>query len=87
MRSVEQEKNKLKITWIWLWYNDVTRILVIFGFPSIIAVAIGRLLSVDADHLQKIALAVYVFVFFWASVDNDYSNLRRIGLNEYRNKI
>ena len=80
-------QSKIERGWIWLWYNDITRLCVLTGVPSLLIVFICFLLFGSGEYLRIIAGFSYVVFFVWASVDNDYSKLRRIGMTEFRRKI
>ena len=82
-----EEKNKYKRAWIWFWYNDVTRFCVLFGIPVIPVLLVSVALFGTGEYLQALGVGTYMFFFGLALLDNDYSNLRRIGMNEYRKKL
>jgi len=73
--------------WIWFWYNDITRFCLLFGLPSIILVVVCWLVIGPGEYLRTVAMITYGVFFAWALLDNDYSNLRRIGMDEYRRKL
>jgi len=81
------ETNRLKRAWIWVWYNDITRICVLLGLPVIPVVLLTAMIVGPGEYLRTVAWITYILFFGWALIDNDYSNLRRIGMNEYRKKI
>jgi hypothetical protein len=81
------EKNKLKIAWIWIWYNDITRLSFMAGIPLIPIVYLAFIFGFPPEHLKKLAMGIYALFMIWMFADNDYSNLRRIGMNEYREKL
>lgn len=81
------ETNKFIRAWIWFWYNDITRLCVLIGVPVIPVVAATTAVFGPGEYLRTVAGVTYVLFFAWALIDNDYSNLRRIGMNEYRKKI
>lgn len=81
------ETNRLKRAWIWIWYNDITRLCVLLGLPVIPVMLIAMSIFGPGEYLRTVAGAAYILFFGWAMIDNDYSNLRRIGMNEYRKKI
>ena len=85
--GADMEKNKFKRAWIWIWYNDITRIFVLLGLPVIPILIIVSTIFGDGEYLRVVAVVTYVVFFGWALIDNNYSNLRRIGMNEYRKKI
>ena len=84
---MEIETNKFKRAWIWLWYNETTRILVLIGLPILPLIMVVGTIFGPGEYLRGVAGFSYVFLFGWGMLDNDFSNLRRIGLDEYRNKI
>ena len=81
------ETNKFVRAWIWFWYNDATRICIIIGIPILPAIAVSYVIFGPGEYLRGVAMATYLFFCLWAGTDNDYSNLRRIGLDEYRRKL
>ena len=85
--EVAMETNKLKRAWIWLWYNDVTRFAVLLGLPIIPVILLVAYFFGVGEYLRTVAMFAYMFTFGWMIIDNDYSNLRRIGMTEYRKKI
>lgn len=74
------EKNPVKRAWIKFWYNSVTRFLVVL-LPSyfIILVPALRYLGVPGETQRTIVTLVYLAVIGWAMMDNDYTQLQRIG--------
>ena len=81
------ETNKFKRAWIWFWYNDITRVCILMGLPVMPTVfAVGFFFGAG-EYLRVVAMLTYALTFGWVMFDNDYSNLRRIGMNEYRKKI
>ncbi|EGR2227201.1 hypothetical protein DZF79_02895 [Vibrio parahaemolyticus] len=94
MQQVIEEKNKLKRMWISFWYNNSTRsyfvllgLHLIFTLPAVIYPLSLLGVSFDFESGKFLAAILYLSVAYWAIIDNDYSNLRRIGLNERREKI
>lgn len=81
------ETNKFKRAWIWLWYNDATRLLILLGLPIVPVLAISIFLFGPGEYLRTVATITYIVFVGWTILDNDYTNLRRIGMNEYRKKI
>jgi len=84
--NIEIERNRLKRAGIWLWYNDITRVALLFGFPASVTLT-AYLLFGCGEYLRDVcavSLAVIVACMIFCG---DYSNLRRIGLDEYRRKI
>lgn len=88
-QEVIQEQNKLKRLWIWIWYNDWFRtIFILLGiWWAIPLIILLRYLGLSEDISKNIVCLLYVMLIGLAMIYNDYSNLRRIGLNEYREKI
>mgnify|MGYP001250052153 CR=1 FL=1 len=82
------EINPLKRAWIWFWYNDVVRFLVIL-IPTYFVVVIPLLffVGVPPKYMGNTLSLIYMIGCVWAMLDNDYSNLRRIGLDEYRKPL
>ena len=79
--------NNLEHAWIWIWYNDVTRVFVLLGLPVVPIVLIVSVMFGPGEYLRTVALVTYMLFFVWMVIDNDYSKLRRIGMNEYRKKL
>ena len=73
--------------WIWFWYNDATRLLMLIGVPVVPVVALCAVVFGPGEYLRAVALATYGGLVGWALVDNDYSKLRKIGRDEYRRKM
>lgn len=81
------ETNKFKRAWIWFWYNDYTRFAVLLGLPVIPVVLLTAYVFGSGEYLLNVAILTYTLLFGWGVCDNNYSNLRRIGLDEYRRKL
>lgn len=79
---------KINNCWIWFWYCDITRLFFVL-IPSYFVLLVPTLLlfNVPEEHFKSILMFTYIGVFLFALIDNDYSNLRKIGLNEYREKL
>ncbi len=73
--------------WILFWYNNVTRACVLLGVPSAMLCLVFWYCFGTGEYLRDVALWSYGLLFFWASLDNDYSNLRKVGLDEYRRPL
>lgn len=91
MKQEKTEKRfltKINHFWIWFWYSDLTRMFVVL-IPSYFVILIPLLvwIEVPESYFASILSFCYFFVFFVAMMDNDYSNLRKIGLDEYRRKL
>lgn len=79
---------KLNHFWIWFWYSDITRIFIVL-IPSyfLLLIPLLFLFEISTSYFASILSFTYLFVFFVAMMDNNYSNLRKIGLDEYRKKL
>ena len=84
---MEQETNKFTRAWIWLWYNDVIRISTFVGVPVVPTFMLSYIVTGNYQVSKTIAIIVYVALIILMMIFNDYSNLRRIGMDEYRNKL
>lgn len=73
--------------WILFWYNDITRLCIISGVPSLIICVVLSYTLGSGVYLKSVSLISYVGLFAWAVVDNNYSNLRKVGLDEYRKPL
>lgn len=85
---MKPEKRRFVRAWIWFWYNNATRLFVVL-FPSYFIFLIPALQHVgleDQTFRQTLSF-VYLAVFGWAVLDNDYSNLERIGLDVERRPL
>jgi len=85
--GVAQESNKFKRAWIWFWFNNWTRILCMIGIPLLPLVCVVGTIFGWGEYLKGVALITYSALMAWMFLDNDYSNLRRIGMNEHRENI
>lgn len=87
--GIKQEQNKLKRLSIWIWYNDWFRgIFILCGIWWIIPIMILlHHLGLKEDLVSNLGCLIYIILFGLAFIFNDYSNLRRIGLDEYRNRL
>lgn len=86
MEKIE-ETNRFKRAWIWFWFNDVTRVCCLLGLPLIPLVTILGGVFGWGEYLRDVSIFAYSLLLIWMFIDNDYSNLRRIGMTEYRKKI
>ena len=90
---VEIDENEIKVGrlqywWIWCWYNDVTRLVgVLLGLHVIPTGIVLYNLGVDHDAIRFVIAAQYLVVFGWALIDNDYTNLNKIGLTVHRTPL
>lgn len=78
----------VKKCWIWFWYSDITRLLVVL-VPSYFIILIPILLycGVQGETLRQTLTFTYIGVFMFAMMDNDYGNLNKIGLDVNRKKL
>ncbi len=82
-----QERRPLVRAWIGFWYNDTTRLLCLVGLPLLPLAGVLALLGIDGVWRERLTLGAYGALFVWMFLDNDYSRLRHIGLDEYRNPL
>lgn len=73
--------------WIWFWYNDVTRFAVLLGVPVLPILAVLAYCGVEGEARRTWCLMTYFSFTCWMMLDNDYSQLRRIGLDETRKPL
>lgn len=81
------ETRRLVRAWIWFWYNDITRTCVLMGLHLPFVLLGSYALFGPGEYLRNVAIGAYLAVFFWAMVDNDYTQLERIGLTVYRKPL
>ncbi|MNR71337.1 hypothetical protein D3C71_19520 [compost metagenome] len=82
------ERRKLVRAWIWFWYNDLTRLLLVLsGGHLALTGPLLWLLGLREEALRTGVIAAYVVVVVWALLDNDYTNLHRIGLDTQRRPL
>ena len=83
-----RETNSLKRTWIRFWYNNVTRFLVVL-LPSYALPLVAALtyFGVPGEMQRHFVTVTYLAVLGWAMVDNDYTQLERIGLDVDRRPL
>jgi len=89
MENYDDKKiTKIKKYWIWFWYNEWTRIFIVM-IPSYFIFLIPLLMWLDINEkiFRLILCITYVFIFCWAILDNDFSNLRKIDMDEYRRPL
>lgn len=88
INGVKQVQNPLHRLFIRVWYSDWFRLIFILIPIWLIPVSIIMILcNVDPDICTGICIVLYITVFMLGLTFNDYSNLRRIGLDEYHRKI
>lgn len=87
-KNVAQETNVFKRAWIRFWYNGWTRIFVVLA-PTyfIILVPLLHVLNVCGEATRIILQVVYIGVLAWAIIDNDFTNLYRIGRNVHGKRL
>lgn len=79
---------KLHFAWIWFWYNDITRIsCVLLPLHFIFFIPFYLWIGVPDKSMPDALGVTYIIILMVAMFDNDYSNLRKIGLDEYRCKL
>lgn len=85
----KQEKNIVRRIVIRYWYNDMFRIGVMV-FPTWL-IALGAILlplgAFDSPYILPIFGLLYLAGFLAMCKWNDYSNLKKIGLDEYGNPL
>jgi len=79
---------KLNYIFIWTWYNDWFRLFVIMT-PTYMVFLIPFCLwiGVPNEYMKNVLFSVYLIGLGLAFVYNDYSNLRKIGMDENRNTL
>lgn len=82
-----QETRRLVRAWIWLWYHDYTRLALMTGLHLPLVLLAFAVSFGTGEYLRNVALISYGLTIAWLMLDNDYSNLRRIGMDEFRNPL
>ncbi|MCY9861539.1 hypothetical protein OTK49_03280 [Vibrio coralliirubri] len=84
----------LKRAFIWVWYHDNFRFPfvlmgghLLFTLPPILFLAKLVNLELHGEDIRTIALMLVTLMYLLALTYNDYSNLRRIGLDEHRSPL
>jgi len=87
--GIKQEQNRFKRAFIWVWYSSLFRMLCLsIALPFMILLSVFlRRIGLDIDAATYIAYSAYITLIFMFLIFRDYSNLRRIGLDEYRNRL
>lgn len=79
--------SQLKRRFVIVWFNDYFRILgIVFGGHLLITGPITYWVLTKVGHVKSFNECLwisYAFVFMLAYIFNDYSTLRKYGLNEY----
>ena len=88
INNIKQIQNPLHRLVVRVWYSDWFRFLFVM-LPLWWIPVVAILVSFDVDQQIIVALfaSEYLLVATAAIAFNDYSNLRRIGLDEDHNKI
>lgn len=82
------EKNPLKRAWVWFWYSDTTRfVLILCGGHLLLLVPLLAYVGVDGEARRMAAMGAYLVGIVLAMRDNDYTNLHRIGLDVNRRPL
>jgi hypothetical protein len=83
-----EETRPLVRAWIWFWYNDTTRLLLIL-LPGHLLLTLPLLywLGLSGESLKNGAIALIAAGYFWAFLHNDYTQLHRIGLSTNRKPL
>jgi len=84
---IAPEKRPLVRAWIWFWYNDVTRLGLMLGLPIPLVLLGAYSLFGPGEYLRNVAIFSYLLGLGWAMLDNDYTQLERIGLDVYRKPL
>ncbi len=80
--------SKLNYFWIWFWYNTTTRFLfVLLPGHFIFSVPLMFYLNIQPELFKDILVFSYLLLIIIAIIYNDFSNLRKIGLDENRKKL
>jgi hypothetical protein len=82
-----EEKNKFKRAFIWIWYNDVFRLICMMGVPVLPVFISMVVLGFPIELVKTVTAVLYVLLIGVLWLFNDYSNLRRIGMDEYRKRL
>ena len=72
---------KLHHAWIWFWYRDITRFLVVL-IPSYFIILIPFLYWIgieDSETIKQISTVTYLVVILLSMKFNNYENLYKIG--------
>ncbi len=81
------EQNKFKRAWIWIWYNTYTRVFLGLGGHVLFIAPVLYYVGITGESLRFWSSMSYILVIAWAVVDNDFSNLNRIGLDVDRRPL
>lgn len=81
------EHRRLVRAWIWFWYCDATRLAVLLGVHVPLVLLGFYAVGGPSEYQHTVAFWAYAVVFGWALLDNDYTQLERIGLDVYRRPL
>jgi len=90
INGIKQEQNSIKRFFIKLWYSDWFRVcFIIVGiwWQIPLLLYLSSKLNLSEKCMETVSIALYLGLLFLGMVFNNYSNLRRIGLNEYHRKL
>ena len=89
INGVVQEQNRLKRAFIWIWYSGKFRVIfILFNFWWLLPLMLWLYsLGLDIQAVKCIAFLLHMSLFMMGCIFNDFSNLRKIGLDEYRNSL
>jgi hypothetical protein len=88
INGVKQIQNPLHRLFVRVWYSDWFRFFfILLPLWWIFIVVILASFDVDRDLIVLLSVSEYLLMATAAIEYNDYSNLRRIGLDENHNKI
>jgi RsiW-degrading membrane proteinase PrsW (M82 family) len=78
---------RLRHAWIWFWYSDATRLLLVL-LPGhfVVTLPLGYALGMR-EGLRDWAVFTYVAGFVWAMSDSDFTRLEEIGLDAHRRPL
>lgn len=85
--ALPQETRRLVRAWIWFWYHDHIRLALMTGLHLPLILLAFAVVFGTGEYLRDVALIGYGITIVWLLTDNDYTNLRRIGLDEFRNPL
>jgi predicted CDP-diglyceride synthetase/phosphatidate cytidylyltransferase len=89
INGIKQVQCPFKRFFIKLWYSDWFRLFFIICpvWLFVVFTALMACFPGSADIVRTSVIVAYLVLFCVGLICNDYSNLRRIGLNEYHEKL
>lgn len=88
INGVKQIQNPLHRLFVRVWYSDWFRFYFVLLPLWMIPFALALIaLGVDGEIVRNVCVLLYFALFGAALTFNDYTNLHRIGLDVYHNKI